>query len=278
MSVHHFRQRTDLLPGSQIEVEGLRIAYRWSGEGLPLLLLHGFVGDSREWRRQIEDLSNEFTVVAWDAPGSGGSSDPPEAFRLADYADCLAEFIDTLGLGRPHVAGISFGGALALELYRRHPAQPLSLVLASAYAGWTGSLPAEIVEQRLQQTLQAAHLPPDQFVRSMIPTMFSDSPPPEPLEEFRQIMLEMHPGGFRTMARSLAEADLRDVLAHITVPTLLLYGDKDVRAPMTVAQDLLTRIPTSRLTVLPGIGHMSSVEAADDFNAEVRSFLRSVPA
>jgi pimeloyl-ACP methyl ester carboxylesterase len=91
-------------------------------------------------------------------------------------------------------------------------------------------------------------------------------------------MLEMHPGGFRTMARSLAEADLRDVLAHITVPTLLLYGDKDVRAPMTVAQDLLTRIPTSRLTVLPGIGHMSSVEAADDFNAEVRSFLRSVPA
>jgi pimeloyl-ACP methyl ester carboxylesterase len=161
MSVHHFRQRTDLLPGSQIEVEGLRIAYRWSGEGLPLLLLHGFVGDSREWRRQIEDLSNEFTVVAWDAPGSGGSSDPPEAFRLADCADCLAEFIDTLGLGRPHVAGISFGGALALELYRRHPAQPLSLVLASAYAGWTGSLPAEIVEQRLQRTLQAAHLPPD---------------------------------------------------------------------------------------------------------------------
>ena len=260
----------------QIEVEGLRIAYRRAGEGPPLVLLHGFVGNSREWRHQIEDLSDGFTVVAWDAPGSGGSADPSEAFRLADYADCLAVFIDTLGLSRPHVAGVSFGGALALELYRRHPTLPTSLVLASAYAGWTGSLPAEIVEQRLQQTLQAAHLPPDQFVRSMIPTMFSESPPPEPVEEFRQIMLEMHPAGFPVMARSLAEADLRDVLARIAVPTLLLYGDKDVRAPLTVAHDLQTRIPASRLVVIPGVGHMSSVEAAERFNSEVRGFLRSV--
>jgi pimeloyl-ACP methyl ester carboxylesterase len=267
MAIHGMRQ---------VEVDGLRIAYRRVGEGPPLLLLHGFVGDSREWRRQIEDLSDEFMVLAWDAPGSGSSSDPPEAFRLADYADCLAGFIDTLRLGQVHVAGVSFGGALALELYRWHPTLAMSLVLASAYAGWTGSLPAEIVEQRLQQTLQAAQLPPDQFVRSMIPTMFSESPPPEPVEEFRQIMLEMHPAGFRTMARSLAEADLRDVLARIAVPTLLLYGDKDVRAPLTVAQDLHTKIPASRLVIMLGVGHMSSVEAAEGFNTELRGFLRSV--
>jgi pimeloyl-ACP methyl ester carboxylesterase len=260
----------------QIDVEGLRIAYQRAGAGPPLLLLHGFVGDSREWRRQIDDLSDEFTVVAWDAPGSGGSADPPESFRLPDFADCLAAFVGSLGLGRLHVAGVSFGGALALELYRRHPALPMSLVLASAYAGWTGSLPAEIVEQRLHKTLQAADSPPDQFVRSMIPTMFSESPPAEPVKEFRQIMLEMHPAGFRTMARSLAEADLRDVLARIAVPTLLLYGDEDVRAPLTVAQDLHTKIPASKLVVMPGVGHMSSVEAAERFNTEVRGFLRSV--
>jgi len=152
----------------------------------------------------------------------------------------------------------------------------MSLVLASAYAGWTGSLSAEIVKQRLHKTLQAAESPPDQFVRSMIPTMFSESPPAEPVKEFRQIMLEMHPAGFRTMARSLAEADLRDVLARIGVPTLLLYGDEDVRAPLTVAQDLHTKIPASKLVVMPGVGHMSSVEAAERFNTEVRGFLRSV--
>jgi pimeloyl-ACP methyl ester carboxylesterase len=262
----------------ELEVQGLRIAYRRAGAGPLLVLLHGFVGDSREWRREIDALSDEFTVVAWDAPGAGGSSDPPESFRMPDYADCLAAFVEALRLGRPHVAGLSFGGALALELYRRHPMMPMSLVLASAYAGWTGSLPAAIVEQRLQRTLQAADLPPGRFVDTMIPSMFSESPPPEPVEDFRQIMLEIHPAGFRTMARALAEADLRDVLARVAVPTLLLYGDKDVRAPLTVAVALHAEIPGSTLVVIPGVGHMSSVEAAVRFNAEVRGFLRSLPA
>ena len=78
------------------------------------------------------------------------------------------------------------------------------------------------------------------------------------------------------MARALAEADLRDVLRRIAVPTLLLYGDKDVRAPLTVAQDLHLKIPNSTLVVMRGVGHMSSVEAAELFNTEVRGFLRSV--
>jgi pimeloyl-ACP methyl ester carboxylesterase len=76
--------------------------------------------------------------------------------------------------------------------------------------------------------------------------------------------------------RALAEADLRDVLPAITVPTLLLYGDKDVRAPLTVAQHLHAAIPGSKLVVMADVGHMSSVEAAGRFTTEVRSFLRSV--
>ena len=262
----------------EIKVGGLAVAFERQGTGPPLVLLHGFVGNGREWRRQVDDLADEFTVVAWDAPGSGRSSDPPEAFRLADYADCLAAFIEAVGLVSPHVAGLSFGGALALELYRRHAAIPRSLVLASAYAGWAGSLPDETVEQRLRQTLQAAGASPDQRAGAMISTMFSGSPPPAAVEAFRDIMLEIHPAGLRAMARSLAEADLRDILPRITVPTLLLYGDSDVRAPLTVARDLLARIPGSRLAIMPGVGHMSSIEAPERFNAEVRTFLRSVPA
>jgi len=260
----------------QIEVGALRIAYRRVGQGPPVILLHGFVGDSREWRPEIEALSDEFTVVAWDAPGAGQSADPPETFRLADYADCLAAFADALGLRRPHVVGLSFGGALALELYRRHPALPQSLVLASAYAGWTGSLPPKTVEQRLRQTLRAADRPPNELVDSLLPSMFSESPPPGPVDGFRRIMLGIHPGGFRAMARALAEADLRDILPEIAVPTLLLYGDKDVRAPLTVARDLHARIPASTLVVMHDVGHMSGVEAPERFVTEVRGFLRSV--
>src|SRR5829696_4219114 len=106
----------------QVEVDGLRIAYQRAGAGPPLILLHGYVGDGpTTWRRQLDGLCDQFTVLAWDAPGAGGSADPSEGFGLAGYADCLAGFLQRLGLEQPHVAGLSFGGILALELYRRHP-------------------------------------------------------------------------------------------------------------------------------------------------------------
>jgi pimeloyl-ACP methyl ester carboxylesterase len=263
----------------QIEVQGLRIAYRQMGEGPPLILLHGGPLDGREWRRQLEELSDEFTVVAWDAPGCGRSSDPPETFRSAEFADCLDAFIDALGLRQPHVAGLSFGAVLALELYRRHPAVPRTLILASAYAGWAGSLPPEVVPQRLQQWLRLADLPPDQWAREWIPGLLTGSAPPEVVDEVIGIVSEFHPAGQRTIVRAFgSEADLRDVLPRIEVPTLLLYGDKDVRSPLHVAEDLHARIPTSRLVIIPGVGHLCDVEGSERFTFEVRSFLRSVVA
>ena len=134
-------------------VEGVRIGFRRAGAGPPLVLLHGGLGDSRAWRAQLEDLSDEFTVVAWDAPGCGRSADPPDDFRLADYADSLAGLLDALDLHRPHVLGHSFGAGLALELCRRHPELPRSLVLAGPYAGWAGSLSGEEVDKRLRLAL-----------------------------------------------------------------------------------------------------------------------------
>src|SRR6266511_3739056 len=157
-----------------VEVGGLWVTYRQAGQGPPLVLLHGGLGDSREWRRQLEGLADDFTVTAWDAPGCGGSSDPPETFRLPDYADCLAGFIQALDLGRPHVGGLSWGGGLALELYRRHPQVPRSLVLASAYAGWAGSLPPEVVAERVERPCARPNCRPS----SGCPATSQDCSPP----------------------------------------------------------------------------------------------------
>jgi pimeloyl-ACP methyl ester carboxylesterase len=191
---------------------------------------------------------------------------------MAGYADTLAGFIARLGLDAPHVAGISFGAALALELYRRHPSVPSSLILASAYAGWGGSLPAEVAAQRLRQAHILAGLSPDEFVGTLLPTMFSEGTPPESVEAFGASMRAFQPAGFRAMANASAE-NLRDVLPQITVPTLLVYGADDVRAPLPVARDLEASIPASTLVVLPGAGHVCTIEAPAEFNAVVRSFL-----
>lgn len=257
------------------EIDGIEVHFERTGHGPPLVLLHGGLSDSRAWRPQLQALADEFTVLAWDAPGCGRSADPPADFGLAGYADCLAALVERQELGSPHVLGLSFGGGLALELYRRHPAVPRSLVLASAYAGWAGSLPAEVVEQRRQQAMEQSVLPPEQVVDQWLPTLFSESVTDAVVQEARAYMVEFRPVGMRTMLTAFADADLRDVLDQVAVPTLLLYGDADQRSPLPVAEALHARIPTSQLVVLPGVGHLSNLEAPDAFTSVVRSFLHS---
>src|SRR5262245_56463314 len=111
------------------EWNGLQIAYERAGAGPPLVLLHGALSDHREWRAQLEELTDEFDLIAWDAPGNGKSSDPAPPFDTADWADALAGLLDALGVGPAHVGGLSWGGTLALELYGRHPARVASLIL-----------------------------------------------------------------------------------------------------------------------------------------------------
>jgi pimeloyl-ACP methyl ester carboxylesterase len=263
----------------EIEVGGYRVAFERRGAGPPLVLLHGWPLDSREWRRQLHGLSDEFTVVAWDGPGAGRSSDPPETFHLADWADCLAEFIAALGLGRPHVAGLSWGGGLALELYRRHPAIPRTLILVSAGAGWGGgSVPPGVVEKRLKVYLRNAELPPQAWVPGWIRTLLTDRASGDMIDELASILSDFHPAAMRVAMRAFAEADLRDVLPHIDVPTLLLYGDEDMRASKDVWEPLHSAIPGSKLVVIPGAGHMIDIEAAEHFDSEVRAFLRTAQA
>jgi pimeloyl-ACP methyl ester carboxylesterase len=259
---------------NEVEVSGLRIGYVREGTGPPLVLLHGGFGfDSRSWRRQIDALSDEYTVIAWDAPGCGRSSDPPTTFRLPDYADCLAGFIAAVGLSRPHVLGLSFGGALALQLFDRHPAVPRTLVLAGAYAGWAGSLEPDEVDRRIARLAADMQRPPEEWIPSYLPGLLTEAAPPDMADEVRTLMSDVRPGANEAMLRGMAEADLRYVLPRIDVPTLLLWGEQDVRAPVDVGRALHDGIPGSSLVILPGLGHFSSVEGAEQFNREVRSFL-----
>jgi pimeloyl-ACP methyl ester carboxylesterase len=257
-----------------VELEDLTLCYERAGHGPPLVLLHGGLSDHREWRHQIDGLSDTFTVVAWDTPGCGGSSDPPETFRMPDYADRLAAFTESLGLDRPHVLGLSWGSTLALELYRRRPDIPRTLILTGAYAGWAGSLPPATVQDRLASSLRDLEaLSAEAFVRTWVPSLFTDRAPADVVEGYVAVMADLHPEGVRPMLRAMAEADERDVLPTIAVPTLLLYGELDQRSPLPVAQAMHAAIPGSTLVVLPAVGHMSNLETPDRFNDAVRRFL-----
>src|SRR3990170_5504531 len=259
------------------EVNGLSVAYERTGGGPVLVLLHGFLLDARVWRPQLESLSDHFTVIAWDAPGAGQSSDPPETFGIGDWVDCLAGLLDAVVVQQAHILGLSWGGLLAQEFYRRHSARVLSLVLADTYAGWKGSLPEPVTAERLAACLRDASLPPSEFVPRYLPGMFGESATLQVTKELASIMSDFHPGGFRLMATALAHADTRDLLPSIRVPTLLIWGDADTRSPITVAHQLHEAIPDARLAVISGAGHVSNLEAPEQFDAAVRDFCLSVP-
>src|SRR5262245_2857380 len=258
-----------------IQAGGVRIAFERAGHGPPLILLHGLPGDRRLWRRQLDNLADEYTVVAWDAPGCGLSSAPAEDFGLRDVVQNLIAFIQALGLEHPHVLGLSWGGGVALELYRTAPALPKTLMLASAYAGWAGSLPAVNVSQRLNAYIRAAGMDPSEAMRGWAPGFFGGTAPSDVVDEVVAVFSEFDPRVLVMLARSFAETDLRDMLSTINIPTLLLYGDADTRSPLQVAKALHASIRRSKLVVLSGVGHVSNVEAADRFDDAVRNFLRS---
>lgn len=257
------------------EINGLSVAYERTGSGPALVLLHAFTHDSRVWRPQLEGLSDSFTIVAWDAPGAGQSTDPPETYGIGDWADCLAGLLDAAGIQRAHILGLSWGGLVAQEFYRRQPTRLWSLILADTYAGWKGSLPEPIPEERLAACLRDASLPPSEFVARYLPAMVSKSSR-QVREELASIMSDFHPVGFRLMATTLAHADTRDLLPSIRIPTLLIWGESDARSPVSVAYQICDAIPGAKLAIISGAGHVSNLEEPVRFNMEVRGFCLTV--
>ena len=259
-----------------VQTNGLEIAYERVGQGPPLVFVHGAAVDSRMWRPQLVALADEFTVVAWDEPGAGRSSDVPSDFALVDYADCLAALIDALDLGPAHVAGLSWGGTVALELYRHRPERVATLLLVDTYAGWKGSLPELEVRARLEgvrQMLAAG----DHLFDPTLPGLFAGEPPAESVALLDAMAADVRPESMKTALHLMAETDQRDLLPRIQVPTLLIWGELDARSPLSVARQFQDAVPDAKLVVIPDAGHVSNLEQPEQFNDAVREFCRAHP-
>ena len=236
------------------------------------MFVHGAADDARGWQPQLAELGDRFTVVAWDEPGAGRSSDPPQDFALGDYADCLAGLIESLGLGPAHVAGLSWGGTVALELYRRRPDTVASLILADTYAGWKGSLPEDEVRARVAGLRKMLAAPQEHFDPTL-PGLFAGDPPPRFIPLLEKIAADVRPASLERELTLMAETDQRALLPQIQVPALLLWGELDLRSPLTVAAQFEQAIPNAELVVIPGAGHVSNLDAPGLFNAAIREFL-----
>ncbi|GGR74389.1 pimeloyl-ACP methyl ester carboxylesterase [Nocardioides luteus] len=252
-----------------IEIDGFRLAFRRAGTGPPVVFVHGGAQDSRAWTPQLDALSDELTIIAWDEPGAGGSADVPRDFSLADYADSLAGLIRALGISGCTLVGLSWGVTVILELYRRHPTLAGSLVLADGYAGWRGSLGAGEADARLA----ALRAQPADLFDPTLPGLFAGTPPAEVVPLHEAMTADVRRDSMLTALTAMASADLNEVLPTIQVPTQLVWGALDARSPLSVAREFERRVPGADLAVIPDCGHVSNLQAPEAFNDILRGFL-----
>lgn len=260
-----------------IQVDGLNIHYERAGKGPELVLLHGIGSNSRSWRYQLAGLSDEFTVIAWDAPGYGRSDDPAiaeEEFRMAHFAGYLSGLLDGLGLEKVHILGLSMGGVIAQEFYRLYPGRVQTLILADTNRGGGTRPEAERIEQ-LNNRLKSA-LNPAELAKRRTPVLLSSNASPAKIAEVESIMSEIHPAGYRRASYAMSYADYTDLLPRITVPTLIICGEQDGVAPPRESELLHQAIPGSRLVLIPNAGHVSNQEQPELFNRAIREFLGSI--
>jgi pimeloyl-ACP methyl ester carboxylesterase len=260
-----------------VQALGLDVAYERVGQGPPLVLVHGAAEDGRVWRPQLTALADEFTVVAWDEPGTGRSGDLPAGFGMEDYAHCLAAVIEAVGLGPAHVLGFSWGGNIVQGLYRHRPEVVSTLILSGTSTGWKGSLSEDEVRARVEgfgRMLAAAAV--DGF-EAVGPGLFAGEPPEDVLPLMEAMAADVRGESMRTAVRVMADTDERTLLGRITVPTLLIWGEFDTRSPLGVGRRFEQAIPEAELVVIPGAGHLGNLEAPAAFNDAVRAFCRAHP-
>ena len=255
-----------------IDVDERPVAWREAGTGDVVLFLHG-LGHSRiAWDRQLEDLSDRWRCVAWDLPGFG-ASEPLESLTFPAIASAAVSLLDRLGVDSAHLVGLSFGGQHALHVALEHPDRVRSLVLAdtSPAFGLDGTTREEWIEQRLEP-LRAGLTPTDIAESVMVGISGPGFSGPD-FDLAVAAMKRLTSGAYEDAVRCLPDHDVRDALATIHVPALVVVGELAPSTPPTVARLLADGIRNANLVELPGIGHLTPNEAPQEFNRLVREFL-----
>ncbi|HEY3889544.1 MAG TPA: alpha/beta hydrolase [Caulobacteraceae bacterium] len=242
-------------PPGDVGVLGRRIAYYEKGEGPPLVLAHGFSGSAYfEWGRVFDLLAERYRVVAPQLVGFLPSEQPDMVYSTDAQLAHLSGFLEALDLAGCTLAGESYGGWL-VAAYAARAAEPGStLARVARYAIVCGAV-------GVVRTGQAPPAP--------------RAPPETPLwRAIVQRLPELNPhdaANNPTRERIFAASDLgrgwpdTAALARIAAPTLLLWGEADELVPVRYGRAAADAIPGSQLVVLPGIGHIPSIEAPSDF-------------
>ena len=257
-----------------VDVGPYRLNVQHAGSGPPLLLVHSLTLDSHMWRAQIDALSSRFCVHAVDLHGHGQSGGEAGATTLEAMADDLARLLDALGIDRVGYCGLSIGGMLGMRLALQHPNRVAALALMNTTA--EPELPTKrmLFEHLNQVTLNRPA--DDKTVRIVLDLMlspaFQASHPEVTQRVYDTLFIPNNEGMYWVAKAVFAREDIRDAIATLDVPTVVVTSDVDTAIPTEFAVHVAEAIPGARLVTYEGSGHLTAVERADEVNALLDSF------
>lgn len=250
----------------EIELEGLRVRMEVTGEGRPLILMHGWGCDHTTVRSIAATAAQTHTVYNMDFPGFGGSQEPAEVWGVELYTRLIEDLVRKEGLERPVLIGHSFGGRVSILYASRNEVDKVVLVDAA------GIKPKRSLKyylkvysfkagKRFWELLLGKEKAQERVDRMRAKRGSSDYAGASPM--------------MRRILSKVVNEDLTDRLPLISAPTLLIWGENDTATPLADAKKMLRLIPGSGLVSFPGCGHYSFLDNPIQFRAVLSSFLKS---
>ncbi len=256
-----------------------RIAVNVAGAGPLVVFLHGIGGNKSHWDPQLPAFAGHFTAVAWDARGYGESEDYEGELDFGDFSADLLRLLDHFGARRAHVCGLSMGGRIAQDFCHFHPGRVASLVLCDTFAGEDSDDPRarrsesadEFVASRIQPYLDGAD--PAERAPKAAGQVLGPNRSEEAFTRAVAAHAALHVESYIKTVRASAGWSRAHALADISVPVLLVFGDRDPLTPPRVGEYMRGKIAHARLEIIEDSGHLSNLEQPEAFNRVVLPFL-----
>jgi pimeloyl-ACP methyl ester carboxylesterase len=246
------------------------------GSGRPVLLVHGFPLDHTMWREQIAALAGEFRVIAPDLRGFGGSGVTPGKVTMEQFADDLNALLNALDVSETvALVGLSMGGYIAFQFWRKYASRLRALVLCDTKAAPDSP---DAASQRLKLAELVLRTGVAVLSDNMLPKLFDQQTianQREVVQMIQGVVLRSNPEGVAAAQRGMAERpDMRSSLGQIAVPTLVVVGTTDAISPAAEMREIAEAIPGAKLLVVPNAGHMAPLENPGEVNPTLLAFLR----
>ena len=263
----------------KVKANGITLNYEQQGNGEPLILIPYLSADNTCYAFQVAEYAKHFTCISVDLRGTGESDKPNGVFSTELYADDVAALMQTLGIARAHVTGLSLGAAIGIWLAAKHPDKVKTL---SLHSGWTKGDPFhKTVVESWQQLAKAYNSVPELVIRGIFPWCFT----PElyaqnyeyiqSLADFVRSRPPMSVDAFMQQSDAVIAHDAESQLTRITAPTQITFGRHDNLTSLRFAEPLTSAIKDSELLVFESASHAPIYEVVDEFNQKTLAFLKS---